>query len=275
MTTIDSIKGIIYVIKNKINQKIYVGQTLSHTYNEKNKCWEDYGVNMRLLKHLYKVQQKVDYPLYNDIKQYGIQNFEIRIENEIESEKIETLDKIELDTIKKYNSIENGYNLSENTSFLCENKKLILNYFQKNIERTDEYTKRNERRKQLTIPQKERYSFFQNKIILNCQLKPIRQGNEYKMVRVLIDVGDKDIYRFNFLYENILMSYNKALEFCKEIYKGEIFCDPVLSNIVDDNCYQYQSRLEECKNKKIVRINGKDYYDEKLKQSFYFLSIFF
>ena len=38
MTSIESIKGIVYSIKCNINNKYYVGQTLSHNYNEKNKA---------------------------------------------------------------------------------------------------------------------------------------------------------------------------------------------------------------------------------------------
>jgi hypothetical protein len=77
MTSIENIRGIVYSIKCDINNKYYVGQTLSHVYNKNKKSWESYGINSRVLKHLYKVQQKIDYPLYNDINNFGINNFTI------------------------------------------------------------------------------------------------------------------------------------------------------------------------------------------------------
>ena len=122
MTSIENIKGIVYSIKCNINNKYYVGQTLSHIYNDKKKLWESYGINSRLLKHLYKVQGNVDYPLYNDINKLGIDKFTISIETEILSKYISTLDNLETEYINKYDSIKNGYNISTNTSYLSENK---------------------------------------------------------------------------------------------------------------------------------------------------------
>jgi hypothetical protein len=56
----------IYTIKNKINNKIYIGQTID------------------LQKRWYKHQsvsrdQNYNYPLYNSMRKYGIENFEIEI----------------------------------------------------------------------------------------------------------------------------------------------------------------------------------------------------
>lgn len=278
MTSIESIKGIVYSIKCNINDKYYVGQTLSHNYNEKNKAWESYGINSRILKHLYKVQQNVDYPLYNDIHKYGIHNFTISIENEIESKDISNLDRIEMETIDKYNSVDNGYNISSNTSYLCVNKKLILKYYNKNVERSEEYNKRNQRRKQITLPQKDRYSFFEDKEISNIKINPIREGGVLKTARVLIDIKQHDIYRINFTYKDISASYEKALEYCNKIYNGELDVHPSLlelKNNKDIEKYEYARRLEECKTKKITKINGKDYYHKTHDKDVYFLSIYF
>jgi len=35
--SIENIKGYVYMIRNKTTKKIYVGQTLSHSYDEKQK----------------------------------------------------------------------------------------------------------------------------------------------------------------------------------------------------------------------------------------------
>ena len=205
MTSIENIKGIVYSIKCNINNKYYVGQTLSHIYNDKKKLWESYGINSRLLKHLYKVQGNVDYPLYNDINKLGIDKFTISIETEILSKDISTLDNLETEYINKYDSIKNGYNISTNTSYLSENKNLILKYYNKNVERSEEYNKRNSRRKQITLPQKDRYSFFQDKEIHNIKINPIRECSVFKTARVLVDIKEHDIYRINFTYNKIVI----------------------------------------------------------------------
>jgi len=278
MTSIEDIKGIIYSIKCNMNNKYYIGQTLSHSYNEKNKSWESYGINSRILKHLYKVQQNVDYPLYNDIKKYGIHTFTISIEHELESKDIDKLDDIETEIIEKYKSVKDGYNISNNTSYLCANKKLILKHYSKNVERSDEYNKRNLRRKQLTLPQKDRYSFFENKEISNIKINPIKEGEVLKTARVLIDIKEHDIYRINFTYKDISTSYEKALEYCKKIYNGEIDVHPSLTELENNKNiekYEYARRLNECKTKKITKINGKNYYHKTHDNDVYFLSIFF
>jgi hypothetical protein len=276
MTTISDIKGIIYIIENKINNMCYVGQTLSHTFEVKEKIWISSGINERLLKHLYKAKQNVDYELYRDINKYGINNFNIKIEHEIPSIQIDKLDELENITIKRYNTIEKGYNTSNNTSNFCPSKKIIFEYYNIKKNQSAENEKRNKRRKQLTIPYEDRYMFFKNKTIISIKLNPIREGLTVKTVRVIIDVNEFDVYRINFTYKTIQETLKKALDFCREIYNGQnIDIHPSLTRDNTSEFYKYDRRLKECENKEIEKITGNKYFHKLQNNYIYIISIYF
>jgi len=88
--------GIIYKIRNKLNNKIYFGQTVSSFKNR-------YGNNLLKFSH--------NNHLKNSIKKYGIDNFEIDEEFDIAYSK-EELNKLEYYYIELYNTTNpnNGYN---------------------------------------------------------------------------------------------------------------------------------------------------------------------
>lgn len=85
---------IIYKIQNKINGKIYIGQTV-RTLKE------------RIEEHKRNKKSKIS----KAIKKYGINNFDIQVIDEVNT--IEELNQKEIYYIKKYNSINNGYNLCD------------------------------------------------------------------------------------------------------------------------------------------------------------------
>lgn len=87
--------GAIYKITNKINGKIYVGQTSSTTEER----WKGH-------KRAWHSARQCPV-LYNAFDKYGIENFEIE---EIEQCDNENLNEREIYWIKQYNSYEKGYN---------------------------------------------------------------------------------------------------------------------------------------------------------------------
>lgn len=105
------IYGIIYVIRNKVNNKLYIGQTASKKgfdgrYNFKGSSIE------KVYKHhkSYKDRNKnYNVHLLNSIEKYGFDAFEVDKEFDIAYSKKE-LDKLEDMYIKIYNCIKNGYN---------------------------------------------------------------------------------------------------------------------------------------------------------------------
>jgi group I intron endonuclease len=88
-------KGKIYKITNKINNKVYIGCTVT-------------TLEKRYYEHLYRCF-KTDYKskLYNSIKKYGEENFEIELIEECE---ISNIYEIERKYIEQYDSFKNGLN---------------------------------------------------------------------------------------------------------------------------------------------------------------------
>ena len=89
--------GSIYMITNKLNNKKYIGQTKRD------------DISIRINEHLY-VAQKTNYNLhlYNAMRKYGIENFELTILKNNLSEN--ELDEWEIYYIGRYDTLENGYN---------------------------------------------------------------------------------------------------------------------------------------------------------------------
>lgn len=89
---------VIYMVKNKINGKVYIGQTTK-------------SLDKRISGHLKESKNdKNDRPFLNAIKKYGIDNFEWEVIDEALS--IDELDEKEIYWISEHNSLTpNGYNV--------------------------------------------------------------------------------------------------------------------------------------------------------------------
>jgi group I intron endonuclease len=86
----------IYIIRNKINGKIYVGQTTDY---EKRVS----GHLRKLKKHDYREYSKI----YNAMEMEGVENFEFIF---LEGCERTCLKELEVEWIRRFNSFENGYN---------------------------------------------------------------------------------------------------------------------------------------------------------------------
>ena len=87
----------IYIIRNKINDKVYIGQTSQ-------------SVAVRFSQHMKPstTKQRGTYKIYNAVNKYGKENFYYEIlEEHLTSEQA---DEREVYYIKQFNSYENGYN---------------------------------------------------------------------------------------------------------------------------------------------------------------------
>lgn len=89
--------GYIYLITNKVNGKQYVGQTSS-------------TIEDRWKKHLDNAKNNPSKQIITQaISKYGKENFEIE---ELARVKVEDLNDIEIFFIKKYDTFQNGYNMT-------------------------------------------------------------------------------------------------------------------------------------------------------------------
>lgn len=102
----------IYVIQNKINKKIYVGQTKNF--------------KARKARHKYEAFTKLNKkPLYQSIRKYGFNSFEF---TEIDFASPKDIDELEMFWIQFFesNKEQNGYNLSDGGKPL-KDPKIIKN----------------------------------------------------------------------------------------------------------------------------------------------------
>lgn len=102
---------IIYYIKNKINGKLYIGQTTK-------------TIDKRIANHLQQAKIKTDRKLYNAIRKYGWDNFEYGIICHCDT--LEELNQKETEYIVRYDTIKMGYNMGlggDNNVMFCEQTK--------------------------------------------------------------------------------------------------------------------------------------------------------
>lgn len=90
----------IYKITNLIDNKMYVGQTVSK------------NVNDRWCRHRYNAKQKTNHPLYNSINKYGLANF--KFESICSAFSLDNLNFLEKYFIEYYKTMDEyfGYNLT-------------------------------------------------------------------------------------------------------------------------------------------------------------------
>lgn len=92
-------QGLIYIITNKVNSKVYIGQTTQ-------------SLRQRKAEHLSRLEAgQRQHKLYLAMRKHGVENFEFSELCCVFDEK--HLDEIEVQFIKEYNSYNRGYNSSE------------------------------------------------------------------------------------------------------------------------------------------------------------------
>ena len=110
--------GTLYIVKNKVNNKIYIGKT----YLSLEKRWNT---------HIYDSTRKCNKnrKLYKVIKKLGVENFYIE---ELGKYEEGILEQKEIEYIEKYNSFINGYNMTfggdGKLTFPYSDKEVIQKY---------------------------------------------------------------------------------------------------------------------------------------------------
>lgn len=108
--------GYIYKITNKVNNKVYIGQTIR-------------TIEERYKKHLFEARRHTNRPLYDSMNHYGYDNFEVELVVEAPNDR---LNELEVFYISKYDATnpDRGYNLTTGgDTFRCcipEDKKRAM-----------------------------------------------------------------------------------------------------------------------------------------------------
>lgn len=102
--------GYIYVIKNRCNNKVYIGQTRT-------------SIEQRWKEHL-RDSKRCKYTLYNAMRKYGIENFYVE---QLDVCDVNMLDEMEISYIKKFKSTDDryGYNISTGGKTPQKEKKSV------------------------------------------------------------------------------------------------------------------------------------------------------
>jgi len=119
----------IYKITNLTNDKIYVGQAVSHILNHKR--YRPYGHEGRFRCHVseaFSTKKNQSHYLNNAIRKYGVSDFVVEL---IECCEVTNADTREIHYIKEFNSLfPNGYNLKNGGNVFThsdESKKRVSN----------------------------------------------------------------------------------------------------------------------------------------------------
>ncbi len=122
----------IYIIKNNINGKCYIGQSIK--------------LRSRLKDHLRNAKNgKLDLPIYRAIRKYGFHNFTVDIlesfipdPNLSNEELVKQLDQLEIRYIEQYKAYEEGYNCTKGGDFGVLGLKMTTEQKKKVSENTKE-----------------------------------------------------------------------------------------------------------------------------------------
>lgn len=103
--------GVIYCLTNKINGKKYVGQAKSYVQNHA--VLKQHGLNGRFKDHCRDANRKTPREscpkFYSALRKYGADNFDKEV---LGIFPLEELDDREEDYIRKYDTVNNGYNIN-------------------------------------------------------------------------------------------------------------------------------------------------------------------
>lgn len=93
----------VYLIKNNLNQKVYIGKT-SGSYRNR---WHKH---VKIAEGNGSYSKYTKYPIHLAIAKYGVDNFSFLVLQSFDNE--DDAYSAEIDYIKKFNSIQTGYNIA-------------------------------------------------------------------------------------------------------------------------------------------------------------------
>jgi len=278
LTSRENIQGEIYVIRNKINNKQYIGQTLSHRKNHDK--YRPFGSECRFKEHISEALNNTKgnngcVYLNNAIRLYGRENFEYKL---VLICNLNDLDHNEIEQIKEYDTFyPTGYNLTtggRTTKWVKHN--ITNNQEIQPVKKNIGFKKSEKTKEKMSISLKEALSseesrkkisnrtFLQHekarkqklqKFIENGNLIPYEDDvNEYIRTqyknslpnRYLIFVNQVFISSFNVGKSKAEDVYQKAVDFAEQLKEGKKW--------EDDSIKPYEANIGKITFKKKVKL---------------------
>lgn len=231
------IKGQIYIINCKITNKVYIGQTKNYVLNHGK--YRNYSYAKRFNDHVSEAINNTKRhqctKLNNAIRKYGKENFEVNL---LHTCNINFLNYFEKLFINEYNSLVDGYNLTEggNSYKLTDDIKLKLSnkakeYFS-DINNREKYSKihwiKNDQKK-IEIIKKLIY----DKIIIS------KRNSE---VKAKCNFYNNGVMVYSFLLSGKHVSYKMALDriinICESLTNITICIDSKFEDLCNEMGYQ-------------------------------------
>lgn len=212
----------VYKIKNKINNKIYVGESLNIE-----RRWTEHITSLSNNKHhSYKLQE--------DWNKYGEDNFEFTVSRNVDSENIPrfliefVLLVYEDSDIVKYDSIDKGYNCERTINEIlsgkrlmhtnkCDSKKacgVLTNIINNCIKNNGTYLskeenairKKIEKNRKLELANKKAIDFFE------CEIERIEKFDNFvDIIEYLYELNIRRAELYKLLTDNNIIDKNKRL----------------------------------------------------------------
>ena len=253
---INIVKGIIYKIINKTNNKTYIGQTLTHQYR-RNK-WYPTGALYRWACHITGTRRTS--PLSQDLLLLGPDWFQMDV---IEKCEVKDLNDREKFYIKEYTSmIPTGYNAIFGTSDINTTKAKVL--FEKNelipLQPINKLCLK-KYSGQLTLKKGlDKITFLKTTEIEEIDIRPLKRHGIIDTIRVLVAiVGMTQRYRFQFGKKPLkTVAMKGVLNMIQEleIPPEKVKINPELQNWLDDkkNVIHFPHVFKLYENIEIIRI---------------------
>lgn len=217
--------GHIYVIKNTINDNLYVGQTVKFRKNKK----KEFGYLGRFKEHIY-ASKNPTYHIDRMIKLLGSNNFSVEL---IEECNMNELDDKEIYYIKKINTLHpNGYNI------VCGNPHKNSNP-EEASKKLKEYYSNNENKKKHSEVHLNNFNKVSAKNLILVEIKPIKQYSIEKLVYIYFKYNDGKLIRRRYggIHIEFEENYKRCLSDLKKIHIPNNECK-VMDYIKNQNLSQ-------------------------------------
>lgn len=232
-------ESIIYKYINKINGKMYIGQTI----NKDKRKRQFYNKNVLYTSQKNKKLSKIDQAR----QKYGVDNFEYSILEKINMDNkedvISKLNELEKYYIDKFNSIENGYNIMPGGGNEVKTEETINKIKQgvrSNLENTIYRSSTDIKNKYLTLPLELLQTKNYREVLIYLYIQLYSQKNISKpALKTLIDISNQSINTIRklikLLEKDDFISVDKTSNITKYYFKEKINSITICSNILLTN----------------------------------------